>query len=160
MTGVAEPSPNSLIDVVLLDYPVVLGTVQQEHFDAVVREFQLIALSSPQAQGHVPGRLLELVATLTREHAPQRAEPERVREQALVEGRATVDLHYAVTADVLLVVQTWARMLRDVDEFCLSDELLVLARPPAVVAMQDWVLGQFLDQLAGEPPTPWTGPLA
>ncbi len=146
--------------MVLLGYPVVLGAVQQEHFDAVVREFQLIALSSAEARGHVPGRLLELVAVLTRDYASERAEPERQREQALSEGRATVDLHYTVTPGAVAIVQSWAQMLRDVDEFCRADGLLVLARPPEVVGMQDWVLGEFLVQLAGQPPTRWTGPLA
>ena len=155
---VLPPPPVS--DVVLLDYPVQLGAAQQEHFDGVVRELQLIALSSRETSRHLAGRLLELVSTLTRDHAVGLAEPERQREQALIEGRATVDLHYPVTPDAAAIVQAWARMLRDIDELCRTDDLLVLERPSDIVLMQDWVLGQFLAQLAGQPPTGWTGPLA
>lgn len=154
-----DPSSTPLSQVVLLGYPAVLGAAQQEHFDGVVREFQLIALSPTGSQGHLPRRLLQLVATLTQDYAAELAEPDRVREQALREGRATVDLSYPVTPDTAAVVAAWAEMLRDVDEFCRTDDLLVLARPPEIVALQDWVLGEFLSQLAGEPPTPWPGQL-
>ena len=47
-------------------------------------------------------------------------------------------------------------MLAEVDEYCGSEDLLTLQRTPEQVRLQDWVCEQFLRQLRGEPPEPWT----
>jgi hypothetical protein len=50
-------------------------------------------------------------------------------------------------------------MLEEADEYCRSDQLLTLATPPTLVAFRRWYLGEFIAQIDGRPPQPWTGPL-
>jgi hypothetical protein len=47
-------------------------------------------------------------------------------------------------------------VLAEVDEYCRAEDLLTLQRTPEQVRLQDWIGGQFLRQLRGEPPQPWT----
>ena len=47
-------------DISLLGYPVRLGALQQQHQDEIVREFQFLAVSSPESSRQVPGQLLEV----------------------------------------------------------------------------------------------------
>lgn len=146
-------------EVVLLGYPVRLGAQEREHLDGLLREFQLIALSEPEQRSQVPGRLLALVEHLTGAWSAELAEPERLQEQARAAGHDRVDLRYPVRPETEAVVEGWAAMLAEVDEFCRRDELLVLARPAEQVALQSWVTAEFRAQLAGQEPTAWPGPV-
>ena len=47
-------------------------------------------------------------------------------------------------------------MLAEVDEYCRAEDLLTLQRTPEQVRFQDWVCEEFVRQLRGEPPRPWT----
>jgi hypothetical protein len=140
----------------LLGYPVRLGAQEQEHLDEVTREFMLLSLSRPAVREQVPGRLLELMETLTSRYSTELEAPRRVREQALLEGRESVDLVYPAAPGIGEALSGWQSMMREVDDYCRSDELLALATPPAVVRLQEWVVGEFHSQLAGRPPTPWS----
>lgn len=152
-----DPTPQ-VQEIRLVGYPVRLGAQQQEHLDEVTREFMLLALSRPEARDQVPGRLLELVDVLTTRWAAELEGPRRAREEALAEGRESIDLVYPVLDGVQDLISGWLAMMREVDAYCREDELLALETPPEVVALQEWVVGQFLAQLDGQPPTPWRGP--
>ena len=141
----------------LLNYPVRLGALQQEHLDEVTREFMLLSLSRPEAREQVPGRLLELVEVLTARYAAELEAPRQVREQALLAGEEHIDLVYPALPDVGAAVQAWQSMMREVDAYCREDELLSLATPPEVVRLQQWIVAEFVGQLAGATPTPWPG---
>jgi hypothetical protein len=52
-------------------------------------------------------------------------------------------------------VLAWQQTTSAVDEFCRFEALLTLQRTREQVAFSDWVCGEFLRQLAGEPPVPW-----
>ena len=145
--------------VVLLGYPVRVGALQQQHYDEVVREFQLLAISRPDKRAHVPGRLLELVDLLTTRFRAELAEPQRLREAAALLGEPRVDLRYPVRPETREAVLAWDAMVREVDDYCRDGELLALAAPAEVVALREWSLGQFLSQLDGAEPQPWTGPI-
>jgi hypothetical protein len=43
-------------DISLLGYPVRLGALQQQRQDEIVREFQFLAVSSPESSRQVPGQ--------------------------------------------------------------------------------------------------------
>ena len=45
-----------------------------------------------------------------------------------------------------------------VDEFCRHGDLLMLERPPEVVALSDWTRVEIIAQYGGAEPTPWPGP--
>ena len=144
-------------EIRLLGYPVRLGARQEEHLDEVAREFMLLSISRPQAREQVPGRLLELLEVLTTRYATELEGPRRQREQALVDGRDTVDLVYPATVEICEAVTGWQSMMREVDAYCRDDELLALATPAEVVRLQQWVVAEFSAQLEGQDPTPWPG---
>lgn len=57
-----------------------------------------------------------------------------------------------------VLVERVQAVLADVDEYCRSGELLMLARPPELVALSNWTLGELIAQDAGREATPWPGP--
>jgi hypothetical protein len=141
----------------LRGYPVQLGNEVAEHIEEWMREFRLIALSreAGTARLDVPDRLLEMVDALTRQYAAELDEPEQRRLAAAARGDRTVDLVYPVRPETEQVVTAWQTMLGEVDEYCRKEDLLTLQRPPEQVALQDWILDEFLRQIAGESPRPW-----
>ena len=149
-----------MTEIRLLGYPVTIGARQQEHLDELTREFMLLTMSRPSARERVPDRLLELVEVVTGRHAEELEGPRRVREQALQDGVDRVDLVYPAFEDARAVVSAWQTILREVDDYCRSDDLLALATPDEVRALTDWVVAEFHAQLAGHPPTPWPGAAA
>jgi hypothetical protein len=45
-----------------------------------------------------------------------------------------------------------------VDDYCASGQLLTLARPAEVIALQEWSSVELIRQAEGAQPTPWPGP--
>jgi len=144
----------------LLRYPVELGMSTVEHIEDWMREFKLMALGREDGTSthDVPERLQAMVDTLTRRYGAELSEPDRVRAAAAARGDATVDLAYPAVdgAEGEAAVRGWQAMLAEVDEYCRAEDLLTLQRSPEQVRLQDWVCEQFLRQLRGEPPQPWT----
>ncbi len=62
----------------------------------------------------------------------------------------------AETPDLVASVQD---LLVEVDDYCRNGDLLTLAAPADVTALRDWTMSELLRQFAGEPPTPWSGPV-
>ncbi len=144
--------------VELRGYPVELGMSTVEHISDWMREFRLIALSQQEGTaGHeVPARLQAMVEHLRRRYAAELSEPDRLRAAAAARGDATVDLSYPVRPETEATVLGWQRMLAEVDEYCRSQDLLALQRSPLQVRLQDWIFEEFLRQLQGKPPRPWS----
>lgn len=159
----AHPQPST---VLLLGYPTELGRRQDEHFEDVLREFQLMAVAAahrdpaaPPPSHPVPPALTALVEHLFTQYATELDEPTRVRQEALEAGLATVDVSYPVLPETREITLAWRRMMDAVDVFCRAGDLLSLETPPDLLALREWVLTEFLAQLDGADPTPWTGPL-
>ena len=146
----------------LLGYPVALGMSTVEHIEDWMREFKLMSLAQdgPTASHSVPARLQTMVDTLRRRYATELSEPDRLRSAAAGRGDATVDLPYPVPPEAEAVVTAWRAMLAEVDEYCRAEDLLTLQRSPEQVRLQEWVCDEFLRQLRGEPPRPWSPTLA
>ena len=146
----------------LLGYPVALGMSTVEHIEDWMREFKLMALARDgRAATHdVPARLQAMVDTLTRRYAAELSEPDRLRSAAAARGDATVDLPYPVHPEAEAAVTGWRAMLAEVDDYCRAEDLLTLQRSPEQVRLQDWICDEFLRQLRGEPPRPWSPALA
>lgn len=156
------PSPKTgpVAVVLLANYPVHLGLGLQEHYEAVVRECQLLAAHRPEGLTGTPQRLLELAALLAQRYNQElsdlaRPDPRRVAAQ--VKELPFVDLTYEVSAAQLQRLQTWQQVLDDVDEFSARGDLLVPTIPPALAQLRSWALGEFVQQCAGAPPRPWPG---
>lgn len=157
-----EPTGRDETPVVLvrlLRYPVRRGVRQQEHFEALRRECQLISLSDPSERSRTPQRLVEMAAVLNQRRA-ELAEPERRKLEAYLRGQDSVDLEYRVPPlEGVAMVRAWQQLLTEMDEYCRQEYLLTLEAPQDVVALRSWVLEEFLTQLEGRPPRRWPGPL-
>jgi len=145
-----------LRQVRLLRFPVDVHGRATEAFEGLRREFQLIALRSPDA-GEVPDRLLRLVDTLGVRYRGFTSDADRARDAAAERGERELDeLVYRIPAEVGEACVALSRMIDEADEFCRrGDLLLTLASPPEAVAFRRWYLGEFAAQIAGEAPLPW-----
>jgi hypothetical protein len=148
----AEPK-----SVRLVGYPVQLGLELASHVEDWMREFQLMGLAQREgtARHDVPDQLQEMVRYLTTQYDGELSGPDRERAEAARRGEETVDLVYPVLPATGRTVLAWQQMTSAVDEFCRFEALLTLQRTREQVAFSDWVCGEFLRQLAGEPPVPW-----
>lgn len=151
--------PQELIDVQLINIPLAILAASREHHEGLMREFRLMALAGSVPDGAAPRRLLELVQLLGVQYADTSATPELAIDAALARGERTLDVTYTVPAGVAEAASALAQLMNEADEFCRSEQLLTLARPAVQVEFADWYLRCFVEQMAGAPPQPWTGPL-
>jgi anti-sigma regulatory factor (Ser/Thr protein kinase) len=148
-----------VVQVRLLGLPVRLLVASQEHHDALLREFRLMALA-PEHVGHpVTSGLARLVEELGVRHASSRARRDSEIQAALDAGLLQIDQVFPVPVAAAQEMARLVDLLKEADRYCDDNLLLTLARPPLVRRFSDWYLGQILTQIAGEPPLPWTGPL-
>ncbi len=122
-----------LVEVRLVGLPLEVQRMTNAHYDALMREFELIR-QSDNAAGTVPVRLLDLVdelSTLFDEFAEQ---PRAVLDAALESGGTTVDLVYQVPNELVDACHRLLDLLDEVDDYCIAGEHLVTLSPPPAVA--------------------------
>jgi anti-anti-sigma factor len=145
-----------LVEVRVVGLPLDVQRATNAHYDALMREFELIR-QSDHATGTVPVRLLDLVDELSTRFNEFAEQPRAVLEAALESGGTTVDLVYEVPREIDDACYRLLDLLDEADDYCLAGEHLVtLASPPAVRAYRDWFLHEFIEQAAGRSPTPWS----
>jgi hypothetical protein len=149
-----------VVDVHLLGLPVRLLIASQEHHDTLLREFRLMALAPDRRAQPVAAGLAALVDELGVRHAVSRARRDREVQAAFDAGLLQIDQVFPAPAAAARTMAHLVAMLEEADRYCDDNQLLTLARPQLVRDFSDWYLGQILTQIAGEPPLPWTGPLA
>lgn len=129
-----------------------------DHFDELMREMALLALS-PSATQDLPARLVELVDVLGRRYAGASDRPERERDEALAAGLDRIDVVNEVPRGAGEAAAQLGAILVEAEEFCRTGrDLLTLAQPPVQAAFNAWYLQEFVRQEAGLEPTPWPGP--
>jgi len=145
---------------VLRDFPLRLWAQQQEHTEEMVREFQLML--SGQATGQTalspPARLVELADFFTGRFGLLLDEITARRAEALEQGRDRMDSEVPLVAGTAELLERVREVLDAVDAFCRHGDLLMLARTPEQLALQEWTTRELAAQLQGVPPTPWPGP--
>ena len=151
-----QPTGEHSLVVVLQGYPVRLGMRAREHTSAILRECALLSHSAPSTSA--PARLVFLAQRITANYAGELASVEQQRTQALERGDRTVDLRYTVGRGTREVVENWQAVVRELDRYAAGSSLLTRATPADQVRLRDWTLGEFIAQLDGAPPRPWTGP--
>lgn len=153
------PDPPAVLrTAVLPDYPLRLWARQQEHLDALLREFQLLLVGQSSAAHPAPRRLVELAETFTARFGPLLEAIRTERQAALDRGLDRIDSHVPLverTPELLAQVEA---VLTAVDDYCRSGELLVLPRSPELLALARWTREQLVAQYDGREPTPWPGP--
>ena len=146
--------------VQLLNLPIALFLRTREHHDDLVREFTLMAIQRQHSDApRMSERLSDLVETLGRRYGASAGRADAVRDAAIERGDATVDLTYEVPSSIVAHLIMLTELLDGADEFCRTEQLLTLPRTPEMVAFAHWYNGEFLNQINGFPPTPWSGPL-
>jgi hypothetical protein len=148
-----------VVDVRLLRLPLLVLAASREHHDGLMREFRLMALAQQVPAQAAPARLLELVQVLGVQYAGAVARPDAEIDAALDRGEDCMDMTYPVPMSAAGAAQALGRLMAEADDYCRSEQLLTLARPPLVKEFADWYLGQFVTQTAGADPVAWDGPL-
>lgn len=149
---------DELCEVRLIEFPLGVYRQAKEHGDELVREFSLIAMQeADKPDPTVPGRLLELIEALTRDYGSISTAVEQDRDAALEAGQQSIDLTYRVPPAVAEASLALGAMLDEADDFCRAGgALLTLATPPEAKRFRDWYLQEFVGQLSGAAPTPWS----
>lgn len=149
----------ALHDVHLLRMPVRILIASRERHDELMREFALLALGGPAGRADIPARLVDLIEILGVRYGMAAARPDELVDAALADGQDTIDLTYTVPANVVEAADHLDALMAEADDFCRAEQLLTLARSEVMVRFATWYLDEFRQQIAGNPPTPWDGPL-
>jgi len=156
---VTEPQPtDELVEVRLLNLPIVLQRQAAEHHDALLRELTLIRASSEPDS--LPDRLLALTDELRGRFGVFSEGPRAAIEDAFQSGEDYVDVMFEVPPDTGEAVTQLAELLDEADDYCRSGQHLVTtATPPDLVAYRRWLVTEFRNQIAGDAPQPWVLPV-
>ena len=158
------PEDGPLHTVQLLRLPIGLFLRTREHHDELIREFTLMAIREsepgpPRPPRPLPPRLHELVDLLGRRYGASAERADMERDAAVERGEASVDLRYHVPASIAGDMATLGGLMDDADEFCKLEKLLTLPRDRTMVAFSHWYGREFIRQIDGLEPEPWSGPL-
>jgi hypothetical protein len=152
-----------LHEVRLLRVPVALHARANEHSAELIREMYLIAqqLRAEAGEGateaHLPTRLVKLVEVLGEQFNHLTLEQNRQFDQAIDSGADAVDVVYYIPRAAADGATRLGAMLDEADEFCTQGRhLLTLATPPDLRRYRQWFLGEFIAQIGGRSPTPWS----
>jgi len=149
-------TPPELMEVLLIGVPLDIQRQANAHYDALMREFELIRQSDAAAES-VPARLLDLVDELSTRFAAFAAQPRALVQAALESGGTSVDLTFEVPREITEACERLLALLDEADAYCSAGEHLVtLSSPPTVRAYREWFLREFIGQSHGRPPTPWS----
>jgi anti-sigma regulatory factor (Ser/Thr protein kinase) len=145
-----------LVTIRLLGMPVELFLHLRRHFSELGRELRLLAITDPE---RYPLALEFSEAYLQVEYERRHVVGLDALERAIADGTASVDLVYRAPSTAPATMERLNRLLHAVyDE--LTSKVLLASRPPdSMIDLQNWYLGEFRRQAAGEQPTPWRGPL-
>jgi anti-sigma regulatory factor (Ser/Thr protein kinase) len=147
------------VTVTLVGYPVRLGLALQEHYDAVVRECQLLAAPRPRGASALPGELVDLAQALVERYPTElshlaRPDPRRVAAEA--RGDETVDLDYAWSQQDVPLLEWWQHIFDKVDAHARAGDLLVPGISAELARLRSWALTEFAEQPRGASPRPWS----
>ena len=146
---------------VLRDYPLRLWSEQQQHTEALLREFQLLLIGTgeqPDDVHQAPRQLVELADLFTRRFGSIIDAINAERQAALDEGRDRCDSRVPMAEGTPELLSRVERVLAAVDEYCASGDLLLLPRSPELIALSRWANAELRTQYDGGPATPWPGP--
>jgi anti-sigma regulatory factor (Ser/Thr protein kinase) len=154
--GLTPVDPSDMLEIRLLGMPVELFSHLRRHFHELGRELRLLALSEPE---RFPLAVEFSETFLQVEYERRQVAGIEALDEAIDDGGETVDLTYVTPPTAPGTMRRLAELLREVYDQ-LSGRVLLSTRPPDdLVALQEWYLGEFARQGAGEQPVRWDGPL-
>lgn len=149
---------DEVVEVHLEQLPVPLWAKTQQVTDELLREFALAAAQADDEQEHhLPGRLTQLIETLTQRFDGVSTEQEQQLFAAADAGQEVLpDLVFRVPRAAGPASRELGDLLEEADEYCREGQhLLTLAAPDDVVRFRRWYLWSFIRQLDGEAPVAW-----
>lgn len=135
--------------VQLEDVPVRLFLESQDHQHDLIRELQLIGLSTSSGPQHLdgPSRLAAAISEVLTTYSPVRSSTREQALAALDRGEQRVTLAVPVQEGMGQALRRWLRLLEEVDQLCRHGELLLLAPRPEVSEFRRWYVEQITAQL-------------
>lgn len=157
ITGAGPPEPVGELPTDLtefhLDGVIVADFVAfQRHFRELRREVRLLALAH-ESDYPLAKDLSEVFDALGRPLGLGLGAEEIVIAQET--GLLTTDLRIVMSEADARRLDRFVQLLELTDEFCRAEKMLSLARTPQQRAFENWFLGEFVRQAAGEAPRPW-----
>jgi hypothetical protein len=148
---------DSMHRVVLVDLPIDLWNRARQHGDALRREFAFIAAEGRE-DTDLARRLLTLAEISDRRYATLNPDAEALVEAALRRGESFITVEVSVPPDFKDHIIESVPVLLEVDQYCRSGDLLTLAITDDLRAYWTWYLGEFIRQIDGNEPIPWSAP--
>jgi hypothetical protein len=150
---------NELILIRLVDFPVALAGRAGRHYEAIQREFALIHYSDEATRAGVPARLLEVAERTRSELASSQIVARDQFDAAITRGDPTITVDVRMQRSAGEAMAELMALMVEADDFCREGDLITVAMPPDCREFREWFLSEFVRQIAGEEPTPWTGPV-
>jgi hypothetical protein len=141
--------------VVLQDCPLDVIERSRRHTEALIREFAFITASDAD-RSSVPARLLAVVDRIRSRLTGLNEAIEEQLERARQRGDEAVDLAVVLPVDGHALALELKGLFDEAEEFCRAGELLTLAESGDVRTFRDWYFQQYIDQLDGAEPVPWS----
>jgi anti-anti-sigma factor len=147
-------SREEIFEVRLVGAPIDLWLRSSAQQEALQREFEIIR--STGAPESVPQRLLELIDSYRTEFGDAGEVTLDKLRVAAEAGQSTTDLNFRVPRAAAEAARELGKMMTEVDAYCQSgSHLLTLSTPPDQVALREWILGEFANQIEGRAPVGW-----
>ena len=146
-------------EAVLRSFPLRVWHRQQDYTHDLLREFQLLTSAGDTRAHAVPAKLLAVADEFLTKYGSLSTRLAEDRLAALRRGEVTIDSSVPLPAETPSLVASIRDLLVEVEDYCRNGDLLTLAAPADVTALREWTLSEMLRQFAGEPPTPWSGPV-
>ena len=143
-----------LHDVSLVDFPVARYLQMQEHHDALLREFALIATDSGNSSA--PGDLLRLANEMFDRYGDA-AGPFRDGVAAAADsGEVITTLNLSIPYTTLRWTEDFLLLFEEADEYAARGDLLTEPAPVEVTEFRRWMVGELIRQIRdGATPSPY-----
>jgi len=149
------PAEEELTTVTVVQIPIALYWRTSAHSDALNREFELLAATSPDDRP-VPNRLMRLMTRILAQYGSHDQRTRLMVLQATERGDTELTIEYTIAKSFREAAVELIRVWDEADAFCREGvELLTLAAPPDSRAFRKWYVGEFVRQIGGEEPQSW-----
>jgi hypothetical protein len=143
-----------LHDVSLVDFPVARYLQMQEHHDALLREFALIAMDSEHSSAS--SDLLRLANEMFERYGDAAGPFREGVAQAAESGEIVTTLNLSIPYTTLRWTEDFLLLFEEADEYAARGDLLTEPAPVEVTEFRRWLVGELIRQVRdGATPTPY-----
>jgi anti-sigma regulatory factor (Ser/Thr protein kinase) len=142
--------------VTLIDVPVRPTMYVRARYRDLRRELVLMTLQDDQDLDSVAHRFTQAANEIDRA-GRVRLSRSKALDEAFEQGKDQVDLAYRVPIAAAPLYASLGELLAEANAYCLARRLLTLAATEPEQALRGWLVGEFVNQLKGDEPVPWTG---